>query len=61
MEALIGFVLMMAVWLSVLEMRLRRAKHKNRINKVSIKNNFDELIKIKQQYGKEKSNEKEAG
>jgi len=60
-EALIGFVLMMAVWLSVLEMRLRRAKHKNRINKVSIKNNFDELIKIKQQYGKEKSNEKEAG
>lgn len=58
MEALIAFFLMMAFWLSVLEMRLRRAKQKNRINKVLSQRNLEEIIKIREQYGKEKSYQK---
>lgn len=61
MEALIGFFLMMAFWLSVLEMRLRRAKLKNRKNQVSIERNFEEIVKIKLQYGKKKERKFETG
>lgn len=56
MEALIGFFLLMALWLSILEMRLRRAENKNRINKVLNKMTREEFDELKQQYGKEKTN-----
>lgn len=61
MEALIGFFLMMAFWLSVLEMRLRRAKIKNRINQVSTERNFEEIVKLKLQYGKEEKDKSQTG
>lgn len=56
MEALIGFFMLIALWLSILEMRLRRAENKNRINKVLNKMTREEFDELKQQYGKEKTN-----
>lgn len=56
---LMAFILVAAAWLSVLEMRLRRTKRKNRINKVSIKRNWDEILKLRKEYGKDKEEEEE--
>lgn len=56
MEALIGFYIMVAIWMTVLTFKIRSLENENRKNKVSGARNLDELYDIKfiLKYGKEK-------
>lgn len=59
MEFLIGFILLGALWMTVLTYKIRSLENKNRINKVSSSRNLDELYDIKfiLKYGKEKGSQ----